>query len=207
MPKIKICGLKRVDDIKYVNELMPDFIGFVFAGTKRKIDFDTAFKLKKMLNPDIKSVGVFVNENPENIIYLANENIINLIQLHGDEDEKYIRNLKKETDKKIIKAVRVKSKEDILNADNSLADYLLLDTFAKGEYGGTGVAFDHSIIPDIKHRYFLAGGIGIENIHKVISDSNAYCIDVSSLVETDGVKDFNKIKSIIDVVRNRKDLT
>ena len=98
MTKIKICGLKRLQDIEYVNELLPDFIGFVFAGTKRRITDEKAKELKVALNPEIKSVGVFVNDTLEHISFLANNNIIDIIQLHGDEDRKYIADLRKLTE-------------------------------------------------------------------------------------------------------------
>ena len=108
MAKIKICGLKREEDILFVNEYMPDYIEFVFADTNRKIGDETARKLKKLLNPEIKAVGVFVNEEVERVAWLANEEIIDMIQLHGDEDNEYIENLHKLTDCEIIKAIRVK---------------------------------------------------------------------------------------------------
>jgi len=201
MSKIKICGLKRIEDINYVNECKPDYIGFVFAGTKRKISFEKAVLLKSSLSKDIKAVGVFVNEPIENIIQMTNRGIIDIIQLHGDEDEDYIKELKSQTDKPIIKAIRVKDKEDIYRADELNVEYLLLDTYSKDEYGGSGIPFNHDIIPKVKHKYFLAGGININNIKDVIASTDAYCIDVSSSVESDGIKDYNKIKDIIDAVR------
>ena len=173
MAKIKICGLKRIEDINYVNELKPDYVGFVFAGNKRKISFDTAFNLKSNLSTGIKAVGVVVNEPVENIIAEADRNTFDIIQLHGDEDEKYIDILKKSTKKPIIKAVRVQSQEDIINADNLNVDYLLLDTFKKDSYGGSGETFNHDIIPRICHPYFLAGGIDGNNIDKAILATDA----------------------------------
>ena len=114
MTKIKICGLKRLQDIEYVNEFLPDFIGFVFAGTKRKITDEKAKEFKTVLNPRIKAVGVFVNDTLEHISFLANNNIIDIIQLHGDEDKEYIENLRKITNKQIIKAVRVKNSQSVI---------------------------------------------------------------------------------------------
>lgn len=157
MTKIKICGLKRLQDIEYVNELLPDFIGFVFAGTKRRITDEKAKELKAALNPEIKSVGVFVNDTLEHISFLANNNIIDIIQLHGDEDRKYIADLRKLTDKKIIKAVRVKDSMSVQEAKELNADYLLLDTYSNsGEYGGTGKTFNREYIPKNIGNYFLA---------------------------------------------------
>ena len=139
MVKIKICGLKREEDIQFVNEFMPDYIGFVFANTKRKVAYEKAKLLKKMLNPNIKSVGVFVDENLDRVVLLAEEGIIDVIQLHGNEDHDYIKELRKRTDKEIIKAIRVKDAESIEQNKNIDADYLLLDTFVgKDVYGGTG---------------------------------------------------------------------
>lgn len=133
--KIKICGLKRMEDVDYVNQCMPDFIGFVFAGTKRRIDFETAKMLRKKLNPEIKAVGVFVNEEIAFITSLVTEGVLDLIQLHGEENEEYIMKLRKrlrEYGKReipIIKSVRVQSKKQIIEAEELPVDFLLLDTF------------------------------------------------------------------------------
>ena len=214
MTKIKICGLKRsedvdyvntyqrLQDIEYVNELLPDFIGFVFAGTKRKITDEKAKELKTVLNPRIKAVGVFVNDTLEHISFLANNNIIDIIQLHGDEDRKYIADLRKLTDKKIIKAVRVKDSMSVQEAKELNADYLLLDTYSNsGEYGGTGKTFNRKYIPEGIGDYFLAGGLNAENLKEIIKDTNPYAVDLSSGVETDGIKDKEKIKKVIEIVR------
>ena len=144
MTKIKICGLKRLQDIEYVNEFLPDFIGFVFAGTKRKITDEKAKEFKTVLNPRIKAVGVFVNDTLEHISFLANNNIIDIIQLHGDEDKEYIENLRKITNKQIIKAVRVKNSQSVIETKKIKADYLLPGYFLSdsGEYGGTGKTFN-----------------------------------------------------------------
>ena len=202
MSKIKICGLSRECDIDFVNTAKPDFIGFVFADkSKRKVDFDTALKLKNQLDKNIKSVGVFVNNDMDFILSLVNNGIIDLIQLHGDEDENYILSLKEKTSAKIIRAVRVKTAEDILTADKLPVDYLLLDTCTKGEYGGSGKTFDWNMIPKISKPYFLAGGLNAENIKSALK-VGAYCLDVSSGVETDGKKDKDKIIEIVNTVRS-----
>lgn len=202
MTKIKICGLKRLQDIEYVNELLPDFIGFVFAGTKRRITDEKANELKVALNPEIKSVGVFVNDTLEHISFLANNNIIDIIQLHGDEDRKYIADLRKLTDKKIIKAVRVKDSMSVQEAKELNADYLLLDTYSNsGEYGGTGKTFNREYIPKNIGNYFLAGGLNQNNLEEIIKDVKPYAVDLSSGVETDGFKDREKIKKVIEIVR------
>ncbi|MCL2484749.1 MAG: phosphoribosylanthranilate isomerase [Endomicrobia bacterium] len=200
MSKIKICGLKREEDIKYVNETKPDFAGFVFAGVKRKIDFKAAEKFKALLNKDIKSVGVFVNEPIENIIDLYKSGIIDLVQLHGEEDAEYIKNLKDKIDIPIIKAIRLGCHcEEAQCADEAIQgsfDYILFDSVG----GGSGQSFDWNLIKDYKKPFFLAGGISMGNISEALK-LNPYCIDLSSGVETDGVKDFDKIKKIVDIVR------
>ena len=202
MTKIKICGLKRLQDIEYVNEFLPDFIGFVFAGTKRRITDEKAKELKAALNPEIKSVGVFVNDTLEHISFLANNNIIDIIQLHGDEDRKYIADLRKLTDKKIIKAVRVKDSMSVQEAKELNADYLLLDTYSNsGEYGGTGKTFNRELIPKDISEYFLAGGLNQDNLEEIIKEVKPYAVDLSSGVETDGFKDREKIKKVIEIVR------
>ncbi len=212
--KIKICGLKRFEDVGFVNAVKPDYVGFVFAGSKRKIDFDTAKKLKSELSKDILAVGVFVNEEIEYITRLVSEHVIDIIQLHGDEDEEYIEALKKQIEnhggntKKsitIIKAIRVKTPEQVLKTAKINVNYLLLDAFRKDAYGGCGVVFDHSLIPKLDKPYFLAGGISSDNVIGILADLKGkgklpYCIDVSSSVETDGFKDFAKIKEIVKMV-------
>ena len=201
MSKIKICGLKREEDILYANELMPDYIGFVFAGEKRKITFEQAEVLKNKLNKRITAIGVFVNEDIDNVANLANKNIIDIIQLHGDEDNDYIDKLRSKTDKKIIKAVRIRNKEDIINSKEINSDYLLFDSFTDKMYGGSGVKFDHSLLPENKRDFFLAGGINEDDVKKIVETINPYCIDVSSSVETDGFKDYEKMKKIIKKVK------
>lgn len=197
--RIKICGLSRPEDIEAANEIGPDYIGFVFAKSSRRVTYEKAARLKEMLDGRIKAVGVFVNA-PEREI-LDNTPIIDMIQLHGDEDEAYIRSLKEHTSKPIIKAVRVRNEEDILKARELPCDYLLLDTFTKGQYGGCGRQFDWSMIPELKKPYFLAGGICMDNI-KEAAAQGAFCIDVSSAVETDGKKDRTKMKAIVEALRN-----
>ncbi len=204
MCKIKICGLKRPEDIKMVNDYEPDFGGFVFAGTKRKIDFDTAKNLRALMDPQIPAVGVFVNEKIELIEALCRENIIQLVQLHGDEDEAYIRTLKEKVSLPLIKAVRVKNQEQILEAQKLPVDYLLLDTYVGGVYGGSGVTFDKNLIPKLTKPYFLAGGLATENILERIEGLTPYGVDVSSGVETDGFKDEEKVDAFIYKIRGHR---
>ncbi|MDR2425954.1 MAG: phosphoribosylanthranilate isomerase [Endomicrobium sp.] len=199
MTKIKICGLKREEDIKYANETKPDYIGFVFAGEKRKITFENAAELKTMLDKKIKSVGVFVNEKIDNIINLSAEGIIDLIQLHGGEDEAYIYRLKEKTDKPVIKAIRVKEK---MHNFNTAADFALFDAYTENEYGGSGKSFDTELIKEYDHPFFIAGGINVGNVETVIKELNPFCVDLSSGVESGGVKDLNKIREIVKTVRS-----
>lgn len=201
MSKIKICGLRSTSDIKYVNNFKPDYIGFIFAESKRKVTKEKAIELKSDLDTRIKTVGVFVNEPMENIVSLCNEKIIDLVQLHGDEDEAYIIKLRKQISNPIIKAIRVQTMEQVLKAEALPVDYLLLDTYNKNEYGGSGIAFNWELIPHLEKPYFLAGGLNKDNIQQAISTCLPYALDISSGVETDGIKDELKIKEVIHIVR------
>lgn len=196
MSYIKICGLTRIEDVEAVNKYKPDFAGFVFAGSRRQISVEKAKELKKSISSDIKVVGVFVNEDNEEIIWLLNEGIIDIAQLHGDENEGDIEYIKYMTGREVIKAVSVRCKEDVLKWQNSITDYLLLDNGA----GGSGMCFDWNEIPSVSKRFFLAGGINASNIDKALS-MNPYAIDLSGGVETNGYKDPDKIMYIVEKVR------
>lgn len=210
--KIKICGLKRKEDIDYVNQSMPDWIGFVFAGSRRQIDYETAKILKQYLHPQIMAAGVFVNADISFIVRLAAEGILDMVQLHGDEDERYILELRShlsEYGKKyipVIKAVRVRTKEEIEEADDLPVDYLLLDAFKEDAYGGNGRMFDHKLIPQLKKPFILAGGITEKNVISILEelkkdDRLPVCVDVSSSVESNGYKDQEKIEKVIRRLR------
>lgn len=206
--KIKICGLKRKKDIEIVNKYRPDYIGFVFAESKRKVIKEQAMELRKILNSDILAVGVFVNEDIDKIVDLVEDKVIDLIQLHGDEDKEYIIKLRealstKQIDAKIIKAIRVESGDNVkeILMRNDLLDYILFDTYSSKEYGGTGQVFDWNILKDIKQPFFLAGGLNSENVNDAIKTCNPYVVDVSSAVETDGYKDEEKIKEFITKIK------
>ena len=203
MTKVKICGLSRIEDIEYCNELLPDYIGFIlgFPKSKRNVSFEQAKLLKSKLDSSIKSVGVFVNADIDYICSLCDANIIDYVQLHGNEDDDYILRLKSKVDKPIIKAVRVQSKEDILSAETLNCDYLLLDTYVKDAIGGSGIAFDWSIIPNISKPYFLAGGLNANNVSKAIAMCNPYAVDVSSSVEDGVYKSKQKIAEFISAVK------
>lgn len=202
MTKIKICGLTRIQDIEAVNKIVPDYVGFVFAKSKRRVTDDVAKLFKSHLKPHIKTVGVFVNDNIDHIAHLCNSNIIDIVQLHGDENEEYIRNLRMYIHNEIIKAVRVKNSDDIKKANEFSSDYLLFDAYHDKQYGGNGITFDWSLISETTKPYFLAGGINSNNILKAQKLYNPYCIDVSSGVETDGYKDEEKIIEIVNKIRS-----
>ncbi len=202
MVKIKICGLKRLEDIQIVNKYKPDYVGFVFAGSKRFVSDELAKNMRERLSNDIKSVGVFVNDSLEHIKYLTDNNIIDCIQLHGDEDSTYIESLRKITDKPIIKAIRMKDSSSIEKASKLFPDYFLLDSYDNSMYGGTGKTFDTALIKNNINNYFLAGGLNESNIIDTLNRCSPYCVDISSGVETDGFKDENKIKTIIELIDN-----
>ncbi len=195
MTRVKICGLFRECDIDYVNEAVPDYIGFVFAKSRRQVSAETAKLLQSRLRPEIIPVGVFVNAEQEEILRLCKEHIIGMVQLHGQEDDRYIKALKSRINVPVIKAVRM----DAAGAQRTLsseADFLLLDSGR----GGTGKAFDWGQIPAVSQPYFLAGGISETNIRAAVR-MHPYCVDISSGAETGGVKDKNKILRLVREVR------
>lgn len=203
MSKIKICGIKRAEDIEIVNKYKPDYIGFVFSKSPRQIDFETARELKSQLIKGIRVVGVFVNEPIDFIVKVCMSRVIDVVQLHGDEDDDYIRQLRARVKCRIVKAVRVKSTEQILQEEQKKCDFLLLDAYNKDVYGGSGEKFNWDLIPDdLVKEYFLAGGLNADNIQLAIKTLHPVCVDVSSSVETDGVKDEQKVKEIIEKVRS-----
>ena len=196
--KIKICGLRREEDIEAVNQVLPEYIGFVFAESKRQIDMTLASKLKDRLDNRIQTVGVFVNHSVEFIQELYQNQIIDLIQLHGDEDAEFIRHLRTVCSGRIIKAVNVGGEMPILP---ETADYLLFDK-ASGQRGGTGEVFDWNILSDFqKSPFFLAGGLTPENAREAVQSLRPYAMDVSSGVETNGFKDPEKIYKFVQNVR------
>ncbi|WP_303247349.1 phosphoribosylanthranilate isomerase [uncultured Methanobrevibacter sp.] len=196
MVKVKICGIRRAEDIEIINKYPPDYIGFVFAESKRQIDFDTAKTLKKLLKVNIPVVGVFVNGNIENILELYRNDIIDIAQLHGDENEDYINQLKEEArGLKLIKAIEITKKEDLNDYENMDVEYILLDS---GK--GSGKTFNWDLInKNISKDFFLAGGLNSANFNQVIEGFQPYGIDLSSGVETNGYKDEEKIKKIMEL--------
>jgi phosphoribosylanthranilate isomerase len=196
--KIKICGLKRPEDITYVNEAKPDYCGFIieFPKSSRNVTGALVRELTAKLNPDIIPVGVFVNAAPERVEKLLLDGTIHIAQLHGQEDEAYIRRIQKNTGHQVIKAFSVKTAQDIENVLKSPADYILLDQGG----GGTGQTFDWSLIPEIDRPFFLAGGLGADNLEIAVRTIHPYAVDLSSSVETDGMKDRDKILKAVQLV-------
>ena len=198
MSKVKICGLSRAEDVTAVNRALPDYIGFVFAPSRRHVDERTAAVLKERLDRRIKAVGVFVNQEIETVAGLYRSGAIDLAQLHGDEDADYIARLKERCGCPVIKAISV---GNALPPLPGTADYYLFDTLSDGR-GGTGKAFDWSVLQKYGGLpYFLAGGLSIANITDAIHSLAPFCIDVSSGAETDGKKDADKIVQIVRLVR------
>lgn len=201
MTRIKLCGLKSLNDVIAANAVQPDYIGFVFAKTsKRFITQQTAEELRKKLDRKIVVVGVFVNEPVEVVAALLNKGIIDMAQLHGNESEEYITFLRKKTDKKLIKAFSVNEAKNLQGVYSCSANYILLDSGS----GGTGKSFDWNLLQDFDRPYFLAGGLNITNVSEAVSRLHPYAVDVSSGIETDGRKDDVKMAAFVNAVRNRK---
>jgi phosphoribosylanthranilate isomerase len=200
MVKIKICGIRRLEDIEIVNKYLPEYIGFIFVSeSKRYITPLEAKKMIEKLDSRIKRVGVFANEDAEMVNDISDACGLDIVQLHGDESPVYCEMIKKD----VWKAIRVKSKESIEIIKNYNVDVFLFDSFKEGIYGGTGQKFDWEILKDVSSKYkiILAGGINIDNVKNAIEYVKPFCIDVSSSVETSGYKDEKKIRNIIEKVR------
>ena len=191
--KIKICGLKRIEDVISVNVAEPDYCGFIFnvSGSRRSIGAEQLNILVDMLNPEIVPIGVFVNEKTDVILRIVRESGIRMVQLHGQENGEIIHTIQSKAQVPVIKAVSVRSKEDVRSAVLSPADYLLFDC---GE-GGTGQTFDWNLLEDIPRSYFMAGGI------EVLRRFSPFALDVNSSVETDGQKDGKKILAAVRMLR------
>ena len=200
MTKIKFCGLTGDCDIDAANELRPEYVGFVFAPkSKRYVMPERAAELKSRLEAGIKAVGVFVNDDLYHVAELLNRGVIDIAQLHGSEDEEYIGQLRQLTGKPVIKAFRIKTAEDIAEAEKCTADHVLLDSGA-----GTGEVFDWKLIKNMKRPYFLAGGLSPDNVENACEQLTPYAVDVSSGIETDGVKDKAKMAAFAAAVRGEK---
>ena len=189
-----------MEDVMIMNEALPDFVGFIFAKSRRQINRRQASELKKMLDVRIKAVGVFVNNSISEIAELCNEGIIDVVQLHGDEDETYIAALKTFIQNPVIKAVRVREHADIKKQFK--CEFMLYDAYSESAYGGTGESFNWNFISEAKGPFFLAGGLNLENVCEAIAKTSPYCVDLSSGVETGGFKDRDKVLLVVSAVRN-----
>lgn len=197
MTRIKICGLSRLQDIEFVNEAKPDYIGFVFAQSKRQVSRKQAEKLREHLDPEILATGVFVDAPISEILEICQEGIIDCVQLHGREDTDYIQKLRLSTKIPVIKAVSMSQRQEAEAIFRIPADYLLLDQGG----GGTGRTFDWKQIPKIEKPFFLAGGLSPDNLKRAIEQVRPFGVDLSSGVETDGAKDREKIIQAVRSVR------
>lgn len=207
MTKVKICGIKRMEDISYVNELKPEYIGFVFAKSKRKVEPFFAKQLKEKLDHNIQTVGVFVNETIERIITIYEEVGLDIVQLHGDETIEYIEQIPKHI--KVWKAFRIQRKEDLEQVlfykKHSHIDGVLLDAYHEKEYGGSGISFDWKYLQNFQGKdYILAGGLHSNNIETALQIASPSIVDISSGVEENGNKSYEKIKEFIEKVRKIK---
>ena len=197
MTRIKMCGLRRAEDIAAANEIRPEYIGFVFfPGSRRYIPPETAAVLRERVDPGIQTVGVFVDEEPETIARMLREGIIDLAQLHGHENEAYVMRMRELTDRPIIQAFRIRNEADAKTASASSAEHILLDAGA-----GDGRFFDWHLLSGITRPYFLAGGLNPENVSGAVRDLHPWAVDVSSGIETDGWKDIGKMRAFADAVR------
>ena len=200
MTKIKFCGLTRPCDIEAANEIKPDYIGFVFAPkSKRRVSYKQAVDLKNLLDKDIKAVGVFLNEDIDQVISLLNLGIIDAAQLHGDESVEYITRIQKETGKPVIKAFQTHSEQDVTCAEKTIADYIILDAGT-----GEGKTFDWALVENFKKPYFLAGGLNPGNVIDAMRKLNPYALDVSTGIETDSFKDKKKMAEFAEAVRKEE---
>ena len=217
MTKVKICGLTRKEDIEYVNELRPDYVGFVFAKSKRQVPLDKAKKLINLLDKNIQTVGVFQDEEIDNVKHIAEYLKLDIIQLHGNEDGDYVKKL---YPFKVWKSLGIDAEDSLDNNDllqdrvkvhkenlNRLSEYeidaLLVDSSVKGAKGGTGINFNWDILNNLvlRKKLILAGGLNDKNVQKAIEKVKPYAVDVSSGVEENGIKNYDKMKNFIKKVR------
>ncbi len=189
-----------------VNRVKPDYAGFVFAPGRRQVKAEQAENLRRQLDPAIAAVGVFVKAPVEEAAALANRGTIQLIQLHGEEDEAYVKALRERTKAPIIRVIRVRGPESLWDLDRYDCDYFLLDTYSGSQFGGMGKTFDHSLIRQARfpRPFFLAGGLDSANVAAAIAESSPFGVDTSSGIETAGIKDENKIRAFVSAVRKEE---
>ena len=200
-PKIKICGLRRPQDAEFVNEFPISYVGFVFAKSKRRIDIATALEIKKRLRGDIKTAGVFADMSIDEVRFIADSAGLDIVQLHSDEDNDFCRHFK---DKIVWKSIAVADEKALGNADLYEDCGFVLDAYDKELRGGTGRSFKWELAADFAKNHFtvLAGGISSDNIIEAAEIVKPDVIDLSSSLETEGFKDYNKIKELFEVLYN-----
>lgn len=202
--QVKFCGMRRMEDIVYANECRPDYIGLVFAESRRQVTIEQAKNLIRRLDPQILAVGVFVNEPLDHLLEIQKETGLSVVQLHGEEDASYIYDLRRKSSVSIWKAVRVRKIQEIQKAQELEVDALLLDAFTPGIYGGTGCTANWTKIQGASctKNFFLAGGLRESNLERAVQIVNPYGVDVSGGIETNGVKDPVKMRAIMKMIRN-----
>ena len=210
-PKVKMCGISKVETIPAVVEAKPDYMGLVFAPSKRQVTVEQAKILIEELHKQcinhydtkvVKTVGVFVNETLDNLVRIADTANLDAVQLHGDEDEAFIQSLKERTNVEVWKAIQIRTAADTEKWIDSSADMLLFDAYHKDERGGTGEVFDWSSLDAFERPFMLAGGIDSTNVARAIRTVRPYGIDISSGIETNGVKDDEKITAFTKIVKS-----
>ncbi|MCI6575070.1 MAG: phosphoribosylanthranilate isomerase [Arcanobacterium sp.] len=205
MTLVKTCGMSRDADIIAVNKARPDFVGFVFAPSSRQVTFERAAHLRARLDSGITPVGVFVNAPVAEVSKLVNDGVIDVAQLHGDEDENYIKRLRRKLSRgEIIQVFRIGAdctSAVLAQARDSQADMVMLDRYDERRYGGSGQSFDWSAVGDLGRDFFLAGGISAATVSAAIAELHPYAVDASSALEKDGAKDAHLICKFVSAVR------
>lgn len=200
MTRVKFCGLRTAEDAAAASRLMPDFAGFVLsAGFRRSITEEQAAKVREHLAPGIRTVGVFVDEPLERVVRMLRSGLVDCAQLHGAETDAYIEELKSTAGRPVIKFFALRTPADAARAGACPADFVLLDSGT-----GTGRAFDWTLAQQVKRPFFLAGGLTANNVAEAIRTCRPYAVDVSSGIETGGVKDFSKMAAFMAAVRKEE---
>ena len=214
--KVKFCGISQEDTVPVLLETQPDYVGFIFAPSKRQVTVEQAKSITRSLQDSVHTtsgnkccsrVGVFVNETIPTIVEITKAVPLSVVQLHGDETVTYIETLRIQLQEEqlefieIWKAIQVQGKEDILPWKQAPIDGLVVDAYSKEERGGTGKTIDWSLLDDVQVPYYLAGGIGLHNVARAIRRLQPYGLDMSSSLETNGQKDVKKIKSMAQIIK------
>ena len=199
MARVKICGINSPEDVEIVNELKPDYVSFAFYKNKRQVTYEKARKLKQILDKDIRVIGVFVDENTNVVASAANDDLLDVIEFHGNEGPGEIERIKAFTEKPIIQGFRIRSRADVELALDSHADSILM--YSDSE---SGILMDWKLLMNVTRPYFLAGGLNADNIEKAIKICHPFAVSVTTGVETDGIKDREKMAAFIKMARRTK---